>query len=113
MSLPPRKSPRIETAASRGPYRYHEPIDNSCESLEQEVLPFGCGGWQSDLLNDMRCRDSRYLGLHYPELTFATVRGKKPGGHDYVVEMGGSRYRVADWRTCPQGSVSGPSGREP
>lgn len=97
--MPPRRSPQIETAASRGPYRYHAPIDSACESLEAEALPFGCGGWQWDLLDDMRYRDSRYLELHYPELTFDIVTGKKPKGHAYVVDIGRGRHRTADWRT--------------
>ncbi len=97
---PQRRTPQgLETANTRSTYRYHPHADWSCE-LDSESLPFGCGGWQSDLLDDMRSRPAKWLALHYPELTFSIVPTKKQTkGHAYWEQCGKS-YRVADWRTA-------------
>lgn len=90
----------LETGFARGPYAYHGPLDNTCESLEVESLPFGCGGWQSDLLDDMQWRPAAWLDKHYPELVFGRVATKKlTKGHAYHTDCG-KTYRVADWRTA-------------
>jgi len=99
---PPRRSPRIETAASRGPFRYHPPINNDVESLENEDLPYGCGGFTSGLLDNMRWRPTSWLELHYPELTFG-LSAKKPRRSecDYMMQLDRSRaWRTAKWRTA-------------
>ena len=100
--MPPRRSPRIETAPSRGGgMRYHEPICNDVESLDAEDLPFGCGGFMSGLLDDMRWRPARWLELHYPELTFG-LSAKKPRRSecDYIMQLDrGTAWRTAKWRT--------------
>ncbi len=97
--LPPRRTPSgLETSISRGPYRLHERIDWSC-TLETEDLRFGCSGFPSTLVDDMSWRGLDYLRLHYPELVFEFVKGKKPAGRDYAVSVKGGHI-VADWRTA-------------
>ncbi len=96
---PPRRTPSgLETPASRGPYRYHESLDCSCQ-FEMEDIPFGSGGFSRNLCDDMGWRGVAYLTKHYPELVFQFIRGKKPGGHDYVQSVKGGHV-VADWRTA-------------
>ncbi len=88
----------IETSISRGPYRIHGRLDWSC-GLDVEDLQFGCSGFTSSLVEDMRWRGVEWLGKHYPELVFQFVRGKKPAGHDYAESVKGGHI-VADWRTA-------------
>lgn len=89
----------LETPASRGFYRIHTPIDNSCQSLDMEELPFGSGGFSGQLLSDMYSRPLSWLDSHYPELTFSYARKVKDAKrHEYHVLFKPGLYRVADWR---------------
>lgn len=102
MALPKRKPPAgLETAASRGPNRYHRQLDSSCQSIEMEEIDHwrdGC--FQPDLYDRMEWMPLADLHKHYPELVFARLRSKtKPKGWDIVVGSA-PRYCVARWRTA-------------
>ena len=94
-----RKSPLIETAAARGPYRIHRRLDWSCD-IDSEVIPFGSVGFESQLLEDMRHRAEVYLSKHYPELVFQRIYAKKtPKDVDYKVSLPKDWWMIAKWRT--------------
>lgn len=84
---------------SRGPLFYHPPLDNSCESLEVEEIPYGSSHFEQGLLEDMRTCGQRYLELHYPELIFGLYDGKKePKQRDFRAKVKNG-WRWACWRS--------------
>ena len=76
----------------------HRPLDCSCVGIDSEDLPNDSFQFDHDLVSDMSAMNPKDLARHYPELTFAFVKGsKRPKGHDYVAGLPGG-WRTADWR---------------
>lgn len=90
----------LETANTRGGgLRYHEPVDNSVESLNVEDIPYGSSHWTGQLMEDMRNLDQPRLEKLYRELVFGFHQGRdEPKQRDYRVMLHDSRGRCRGWR---------------